>query len=119
MQMVVDLSTGGVLLREHRELERFSVQALPTHPGDGPAEGALGALAAALSVHDAGTVGPDGDVLVPVAVVQRLASDAAELDGESLDPGWEAEFAGMVEAAAANGWTSADGSLRAHVEWGT
>jgi hypothetical protein len=117
MELVVDLSTGGVMLREREDLQRFSVQAVPEHPGDGPAEGALGALAAALSVHAVGTVGPDGDVLVPTAALRRLAVDAAREDGTSLAPDWETEFVGMVDYAASKGWTAEDGSLRAHVEW--
>jgi hypothetical protein len=119
MELVVDLSTGGVMLREREDMRRFSVQALPLHPGDGPDAGALGALAAALSVHHAGTVGPDGHVLVPTAAVHRLAADAARGDGTSLDPRWEQEFIGMVEYAATKGWTSDDGALRARVEWGS
>lgn len=119
MELVVDLSTGGVMLREREDMERFSVQALPLHPGDGPADGALGALAAALSVHGAGTVGPEGDVLVPTAAVRRLASDAARQDGTDLESGWEHEFDGMVAFATSKGWTSDDGSLRAHIDWGT
>ena len=118
MEFVVDLSTGGVMLRQREDLQRFSVQAVPGHPGDGPAEGALGALAAALSVHSVGTVGPNGDVLVPTAVLRRLAVDAAREDGTSLDPSWETKFDGMVHYAATKGWTTEDGSLQAHVKWG-
>ncbi len=118
MELVVDLSTGGVMLRARDDLQRFSVQALPLRPGDGPAEGALGALAAALSVHDMGTVGPDGDVSVPTTALRRMAMDAAFEDGTPLDPDWETGFTGMVEYATTKGWTSEDGSLRAHVEWG-
>ena len=117
MELVVDLSTGDVVLRQHQDLHRFSVQARLVHPGDGPAHGALGALSAALRVNEAGTVGPDGDVLVPPAAVRRLAVDAAKEYGSSLDPDWEAEFSGMVQYAATRGWTSGDGALRAHVEW--
>ncbi len=105
------------MLREREDMQHFSVQAVPEHPGDGPAEGALGALAAALSVHAAGTVGPEGDVLVPAAAVRRLAVDAAREDGTSLDPGWEIKFNDMVDYAASKGWTGEDGSLRAHIEW--
>ncbi len=118
MELVVDLSTGGVMLRAQEDLQRFSVHALPLRPGDGPAQGALGALAAALSVHALGTVGPDGDVSVPTAALRRLALEAAGQAGASLDPEWDTEFSGMVEYAATRGWTSEDGSLRAHVEWG-
>lgn len=117
MELLVDLSTGDVVLRRHQDLKHFSVQARLVHPGDGPAQGALGALSAALRVHEVGVVGPDGDVLVPTAAVRRLAVDAAKEDGMTLDPGWEAEFTGMVQYAATKGWTSEDGALRAHVEW--
>jgi hypothetical protein len=118
MELVVDLSTGRVLLRQRQDMQRFSVQAVSLRPGDGPDGGALGALAAALSLHDVGTVGPDGDVLVATAAVRRLAVDAAREDGTALASGWEAEFSGMVEYAATKGWVSDDGSLQAHVEWG-
>jgi hypothetical protein len=117
MELVVDLSTGDVELRRHEDLQRFSVQARLVGPEDGPAEGALGALSAALRVHEVGTVGPDGDVLVPTAAVRRLAFDAAREDGSSLDPEWDDGFSGMVRYAATKGWTSEDGALRAHVEW--
>jgi len=117
MELAVDLSTGDVVLRRHQDLQRFSVQARLVHPGDGPAEGALGALSAALRVHEAGTVGPDGDVLVPPATLRRLAVDAARENGSSLDPDWESEFSDVVQFAATKGWTSKDGALRAHVEW--
>jgi len=116
MELVVDLSTGGVMLREHEDLKRLSV-VVPLHRGDGPDKGALGALAAALSVHSVGTVGPDGDVLVTTAALRRLAVDAAREDGTTLAPGWERDFSGMVEHAATKGWLSDDDSLRAHVAW--
>ena len=119
MELVVDLGTGGVMLRGREDMQHFSVQAVPERPGDGPAAGALGALAAALSVHAAGTVGPEGDVLIPPDAVRRLAVDAAREDGTSLDPGWETKFIGMVDYAASKGWVDEDGSLRAHIEWGS
>jgi len=114
MELVVDLSTGGVALLGREELQRFSVQAVAVRPGDG----ALDALAAALGDHDVGTIGPDGDVMVCVGALRRLAGAAAKADGVPLDADWESAFAGMVEYAASKGWTAEDGSLRAHVEWG-
>ena len=99
-------------LRRREEMQRFSVQAMALGPGDG----AFDALAAALSAHDVGTMGPDGDVMVPVGAVRRLAGDAARDDGTALDADWELAFADMVEYAASKGWTAEDG-LRAHVEW--
>jgi hypothetical protein len=117
MELEIDLSTGGIALRGREDMQRFSVHALGEHPGDGPTDGGLGALAAALSVHDAGTVGPDGDVLVPPDVVHRLAVVAARQDGTSLAPEWESEFTDMVAHASTKGWTAEDGALRAHVEW--
>jgi hypothetical protein len=119
MEVVVELSTGTVVLADVDQLQGFAVRALPQHPGDGPADGALGALAAALSVHDVGTVQPDGDVLIPVDVVRRLAASAVAEQGRTLDKHWETGFAAMIEYAGTKGWLAEDGSLRAHVEWGS
>ncbi len=118
MELVVDLSTASVVLKHRDDVEQFSVRALSTKPGDSDENGALGALAAALSVHDAGTVDPGGHVFVPAETVRRLAASAATEEGQSLDPEWESRFMTMVAAAATQGWTADDGSLRAHVEWG-
>jgi hypothetical protein len=115
MELVVDLSTGGVALRRREELQRFSVQVVAADPGGRP----LDALAAALGAHAAGTIGPDGDALVPVDALRRLAGDAADGDGGSIDSDWESAFAGMVDYAVSKGWTAEDGCLRAHVEWGS
>jgi hypothetical protein len=117
MELVVDLTTGGVMLREHQDLQRLSVQAVPGQLVDGAGQRALGALATAMSVHDVGTVAPDGDVLVRADVLHHLATEAARRDEISLDPAWEAGFTGMVEFATTKGWTDGVGSLRAHVEW--
>ncbi len=117
MELVVDLSTGAMGLRDGDDMGRFSLQVLPGEPGDGAESAALGALAAALSIQGAGTVEPDGDVLVPADAVRRLAEDAAADQGRSLGDQWESGFAGMLEYAAKKGWTTDDGSIRAHVEW--
>jgi len=117
MELVVDLASASVVLRDRNDLQRFSVLALPQQRGDCEENGALGALAAALSLHSAGTVGPDGVVLVPADGVRRLAGDAANRERLPLDPEWEVGFAAMIDAAAANGWIAEDGSIRAHVEW--
>jgi hypothetical protein len=111
VELVVDLSNGDVALRRREEMQRFSVRAVAVSPGGG----ALDALAAALGAHDVGTIGPDGDVMVPVDAVRRLARE----DGGSLDATWESAFTGMVDYAASKGWTGEDGSLRVHVEWGS
>jgi hypothetical protein len=119
MELVVDLSTAAVSLRDHNSMTGFAVLAIPEQPGDGERNGALGALAAALSVHDAGTVDPDGDVLVPVTALERLADEAAGRDGQGLGPDWGGRFATMLQYAATKGWLADDGSIRAHVEWGS
>ena len=119
MELVVDLSTGLVVLRRPYDVKRFSVLALPQLPGDGDDNGALGALAAALSVNDVGTVDPEGDVFVPADALRRLAVDAANEEGGSLSPEWESDFSAMLGVAATNGWIAEDGSIRAHVEWGS
>jgi hypothetical protein len=92
MHLVVDLSTGAVGLRDGDDMGRFSLQVLPGEPGD-------------------------GDVLVPADAVRRLAGEAAAAQGRSLGDQWESGFAGMLEYAAKKGWTTDDGSIRAHVEW--
>jgi hypothetical protein len=117
MELVVDLSTASVALRHRDELERLSVLALPRQPGDGSDNGALGALAAALSLHDVGTVRPDGDVLVAPDALRRLAGEAATEEGRSLSPDWENGLTSVLELAA-DRWIAEDGSIRAHVVWG-
>jgi hypothetical protein len=119
MELVVDLSTAAVTLRDHDGMTDFSVLAVGEQPGDGERNGALGALAAALSVHDAGTVDPAGDVLVPPMALERLAGEAAVLEGGALSSDWGGRFAAMLEYAATRGWLADDGSIRAHVEWGS
>ena len=118
MELVVDLATASIVLRDRNDLRRFSVVALPPQRGGGEENGDLGALAAALSLHGAGTVGPDGVVLVPADGVRRLAGDAATRERLLLDPNWESGFVAMIDAAEAKGWVAEDGSIRAHVEWG-
>ena len=117
MELVVDLSTAGVVLRRHGDLQHFSVQAVRNQADDDDANGALGALAAALSLHDAGTVAPDGDVLVPPVAVRRLAEAAATDEGQPLDSAWESGLAAMLEYATARGWVADDGYIRSQVEW--
>jgi len=117
MELVVDLAKASVVLRDRNDLERFSVLALPRQLGDSEQNGALGALAAALSLHNVGTVGPDGVVLVPADGLRRLAGDAATRERLPLDPAWELGFGAMIDAAEAKGWVAEDGSIRAHVEW--
>ncbi|MGP0108959.1 MAG: hypothetical protein ACLPR9_08865 [Acidimicrobiales bacterium] len=118
MEVVVDLSGGRVLIEYRDEFGLFSLHVRRGHPDNGDADGALGALAEALSLHDAGTVDLTGDVLVSPAAVRRLATEVALEEGRPLDPGWEAGFGGMLEYAAGKGWIADDGAVRAHVEWG-
>jgi hypothetical protein len=117
VQVVVDLSSGSVSLGGPDDLERFSVLALPASPGDRDDTAALGAVAAALSVHDAGIVDPDGNAFIPIEAVRRLAQVAAADQGSSLGDDWESRFTAMVERAAGRGWTTDEGTIRAHIEW--
>ncbi len=117
MELVVDLSSGSVALRDRDEMGRFALRALRREAADGGENGALGALAAALSVHDAGTVEQGGDAVIPPPAVRRLAAEAAVAGDRSLDDRWEAGFAAMLEHAATAGWITDDGSIRVHVEW--
>lgn len=118
MELIVELSTGDVAVRDCDEMKHFSVRAVPDQPEDCADNGALGALAAALRVHDAGTVDRGGDVLVPVAAVRRLALGAAAEEGRTLGPDWDAGFSAMLEYAGRKGWITEDGAIRSHVEWG-
>lgn len=75
-------------------------------------------------------IGGDGDdsLVSAVSQVGRLSEDGrhAYIDLEALqalagplahDGHWAAALHGMVEAATAGGWITADGALQAHVEW--
>lgn len=115
MELVVDLATAVVTLRDPEVFTAFAVRALPGQAGDGAGTDALGALAAALSVHDAGWVDQAGNVFVPPDAVRSLA--AAALSGGTVDTDWDAGFRAMVEHAATKGWIADDGSIQAHVEW--
>jgi len=117
MVLVMDLSTGGVTMRDANDLKRFSVAAVPPRNGDGGENGALDAMASALSAHGVGMIDASGDVLVSVEAVRRLATESATTTGCTLDAEWDAGLAGMLEYAATQGWIADDGSIRAHVEW--
>lgn len=117
MRLVVDLSTGSVSLDDPAETEHFLVLVLPAEPGDRNDAAALGAVAAALSVHDAGTVDPEGNAFIPVDVVRRLAAAGAE-DRRTLGADWQSRFAAMLAQASEHGWVTDEGSIQAHIEWG-
>ena len=115
MELVVDLTTKEVVLRDEDDLKRFAVLAVPS-AGDNDAADPLGLLAEVLGVNHAGSVAAAGDVLVPPETLRDLAARSASGHGAELDVGWEAEFASMLDFAAARGWIE-DGMVRAHVEW--
>ena len=119
MEVVVDLSTGSVALRDRDDMKGFAVRAIPEGPDGGSGNGALGALAAALSLRDAGTVAPDGDAFITPGAVRALAEEAAASEGKALDAEWESRFTAMVEYAATKGWIGDDGSIQAHIGWGS
>ena len=116
MELVVDLSSGRVVLADVEDMKRFAVRPVPPPTGeplDGHRQEVLGS---ALHEHGAGQVEADGDVLVPAAAVRRLAAEAALGRGRPLGPEWEPAFAAMLDFAATRGWMSGD-SIRAHVDW--
>jgi hypothetical protein len=115
--MVVDLSSGSVSLGDPDDTDRFSVLALPAGPEDPGDTAALGAVAAALSVHDAGTIDPDGNAFIPIEAVRRLAHTVAGDPGGLLGADWEARFDAMVELASTHGWITDEGTIRSHIEW--
>jgi hypothetical protein len=106
MQVVVDMGTkpATVVLEDPVDCGRFHVSAR----GGGDAA----ALDTALRGNDVGTVDGDGDALVDVDAVRRMAAG-------SVGATWETDFAAMLDYARTKGWVSEDGaSIRAHVEWG-
>jgi hypothetical protein len=128
MELVVDLTDATVSVWLPDDFERLSVRVLTGVPATGdagptagdagpgedagmPVEGALGALAAALSVHDLGTVDPTGEVHLEPASLRSLAG------GSDPDGAWVAGFDAMVAGAVEHGWVDEDGCLRAHVDW--
>ncbi len=115
MELVVDLSTREVVVRDESDLKRFAVRALTPRGGDVGAA-AFDQLSEVLDAHQAGSVS-DGDVLVAPDVIRSLAAQAASGHGTELDGGWDAEFASMLEYATSKGWIQ-DGMVCAHVEWG-
>ena len=114
MELVVDLRTGALHLRDPDDFGRFAVRVSSGQEGDGAGTDAVGALAASLSVHDAGRVDHDGDAFVPPEAVRRLAVAS----GAATGPGWEHGFEEMLAYASTRGWIADDGAIRAHVEWG-
>ncbi len=74
--------------------------------------GDAGTLDEALRASDVGSVDGDGEAMVRVDAVRRLA-------GPAVDEAWEQGLAAMLDYARSKGWTSDDGTVvRAHVEWG-
>ena len=106
MEVVVDVAAepAMVALEEPADCERFHV----TVRGGGGA----GALDEALRAGAVGSLDGDGEALVVVDAVRRLAAGSV---GET----WESDFAAMLDYARSKGWLSEDGaSIRAHVERG-
>jgi hypothetical protein len=106
MQVVVDMGAepASVELAEPADCARFPV----TVQGDADAA----ALDRALRSNEVGMVDGDGEAMVRVDAVRRLASG-------SVGATWDGDFATMLDYARSKGWLSDDGaSIRAHVEWG-
>jgi hypothetical protein len=100
--VLLDLSAGGVTLRDPSDFTRFSVA--PAGEGD---------LDAAVRGTGLGHLADDGEhVVVDPAALRALAGPAA-------DAAWEEGFAGMCAYAAAKGWVDPGGGLLAHIEPGS
>ena len=64
------------------------------------------------AVSSLGRVSEDGrHAFIDISALQTLAGTLAH------DESWGASLRGMVEAAGARGWVTADGALEAPVEW--
>ncbi len=118
MELVVDLATKEVTLRDDDDLTRFSVRAIP-RPGKGSGCVDLSAVAQALEARSVGTVDPDGHALIPPAEIRRLARESSSGRRTTVGQQWDDGFSSMLEYAASKGWVAADGAVRAHIEWGS
>jgi hypothetical protein len=59
-----------------------------------------------------GSVDGDGEAVIDVAAVRRLAAGSVGIT-------WDDDMAAMLDYARSKGWLSDDGeAIRAHVEWG-
>jgi hypothetical protein len=97
--VLLDLSAGGVTLRDPSDFNRFSVAL----------EGS-GDVAAVVRAVGLGQLADDGaHVVVDPAALRALAGPAA-------DEAWEEGFAGMCAYAASKGWVDRGGGLLAHIE---
>jgi len=106
MQVVVDMTgePATVALEEPADCGRFHVAVR--------GEGDAAALDVALRTNAVGTLDGDGEALVGVDAVRRLAAG-------SVGDTWETDFAAMLGYARSKGWLSDDGAaIRAHVERG-
>ena len=119
MEVVVDLGTAGVALRQPEDMAHFAVRAVSPDRdrASGRSTAALDALAAALGDHALGRLDADGTVFIPPDKVRALAERAASDAGRPLSAEWEANFASMLEFAASKGWIASDGAVAAHIEW--
>jgi hypothetical protein len=117
MELVVDLSTKEVTVRDDDDLERFAVRAIPRE-GTGAGGPELAALAEVLETAAVGTV-DRGEALIPPPAIRRLVLESASERGTSHGDEWESGFASMLDYAASKGWMSVDGAVRAHIEWGS
>ena len=129
MELVVDLSTKEIHVRDSDDLHRFAVRAVravraggagqagPQGAGDdGDAD--LVALVSVLNAHAAGTVDANGDALVSASVIRQLAHEEAAARGRPLDASWNVGFASMLDYAGTKGWMADSETIRAHVDWG-
>ncbi|HUY21733.1 MAG TPA: hypothetical protein VMV22_05280 [Acidimicrobiales bacterium] len=110
MFVEVDLGAAPVAvgLAEPGDCTRFHVAVVR---GDADTDADAGMLDRALRASATGSIDGDGEAVVRVDAVRRMAAGAV---GES----WEADFSAMLDYAASKGWLTEDRTaIRAHVEW--
>jgi len=108
VEIVVDLTTGIVVLADAEETDRFAL-AVSAPPSAGAGSSA-GDLARVLEATGVGRLDASGDAFIePEAVRFRAAGQVAD--------GWDERFTAMLDAARSRGWLGDDGAIQAHVEW--
>ena len=119
MELVVDLSTGAVDLRDGDEHGAVLRPGPPA--GAGRRRRTTGPSAPWPPPSVSTTPAPSSRTatsLVPAAARRAAGRRGCRpREAVALGADWEAGFAAMLEHAATTGWIAEDGSIRAHVEW--
>ena len=114
MELVVDLASVTVVLRDPDELRTLSVRVgAPESASPGVEADVHRLIDVIVAAHAGRSAGEDHhEVLIDPSALRFHAAG-------QVGPDWDERFARMLAAAADDGWVAEDGYLRAHVTWPT